>query len=326
MAKARLLLIVSALGTLALVAATPAQEAFPGRNVSIVVPLQSGTASDLVARVLADKLTVKLGRPVLVENVVGTGGAIGAQRLARSKPDGHTVGAFNNGVQTILPQMGSGGAPLQFDPMKDIVPITLLARFPSVLIVDKDLPIKSLHELIALSNQEPGRLNYASVGIGSPQHLAMEELKSITGMNLNHVPYRGGAQAVTAVVAGEVNVFWIATSVALPFIRSGKVRAVAVGERARTKMLPDVPTVRELGLDYEYSPWLALYAPAGSPDAIRERLRKEVTEVLLDVEAREKLAAAGIEAQASTAQEVGAMVAEESDRMTKVISQLGLKQ
>ncbi len=315
---------ITVLGILTLSSMAVSQEGFPSRNVFLVVPLQAGTASDLVARVLGDKLSVKLGRPVIVENIVGAGGGVGAQRVARSEPDGHVLGAFNNGIQTILPHMG--GARLQFDPMSDLIPITLLARFPSVLIVNKDLPVKSLPDLVALAKQAPGKLNYASVGHGSPQHLAMEELKALTGMELTHVPYRGGAQATTAVVTGEANAFWIATSVALPFIQSGQVRAVAVGERARTKLLPEVPTTRELGLDYEYSPWLALYAPARTPKPIVERLRKDVTEALRDPELKEKLSSQGLEAQESTEQELRAMVADESGRMAKLISQLGLSQ
>jgi tripartite-type tricarboxylate transporter receptor subunit TctC len=304
--------------------ATVSAQDFPSRNVSLVVPLQAGTASDLVARILAEKMGAKIGRPVVVENVVGAGGAVGAQRVAHSAADGHVLGVLNNGIQTILPYLG--GARLQFDPNKDLIAITMLARFPSILIVNKDLPARSLPELVSLAKQRPGELNYASVGYGSPQHLAMEELMALTGMNLTHVSYRGGTQATTAVLTGEANAFWIATSVALPFVQSGQVRALAGGERERTRILPDVPTVRELGIDYEYSPWVGLYAPAGTPAVVIERIKREATEAVNDADFKAMLAAQGLEAQSTTSDELNAIVAEESGRMMKLIKRLDLGQ
>lgn len=306
-----------------IVSAARSQEPLFRRAVSLVVPLQAGTASDLVARVLGDKISPALGQPVVIENIVGGGGALGAQRVARSEPDGHVLGAFNNGVQTILPHFS--GARLQFDPEKDLLPISLVARFPSLLIVNKELPAQSLADLVRLAKGAPGKLTYASVGQGSPQHLAMEELKALTGMDLTHVPYRGGAQATTAVVAGEVNAFWIATSVALSFIQSQQVRAVATGERHRTKLLPDVPMVRESGIAYEYSPWLALYAPARTPKAIVDRLATEVSLAVRDPAVRNSLGVQGLEAQSSTQAELRNLVAEESGRMATLIRKLGLQ-
>ena len=218
-----------------------AQAGYPVKPVTIIVPLQAGTASDLVMRVVGEKLGEALGQRAVVENVPGAGGAVGAGRVAKAAPDGYLLGAFNNGVHTILPHMDTR---LGFDPATDFAPITLLARFPSVLIVPADLPARSLQELFALARQSPGKLNYASVGCGSPQHLAMEMLLGAAGVQLAHVPYKGGAQATLAIAANEVQAFWIATSVALGQIRAGKVRALAVGEKNRTAALPDVPTVR----------------------------------------------------------------------------------
>ncbi len=158
------------------------------------------------------------------------------------------------------------------------MPVTLLARFPSVLIVNTALPVKNVGDLIALAKKEPGKLNYASVGVGSPQHLAMEQLKADAGIEMTHVPYRGGAAATQAISTGEVNAFWIATSVALPFIQANTVRAIAVGDRERTKTLPDVPTVDESGIKgYEYMPTLALFAPKGTPADVVAYLNREFT-------------------------------------------------
>lgn len=301
-----------------------AQSDFPNRPITLMVPLQVATASDLVARVIAQNFGERTGKSMIVENVVGGGGGIGAQRVARAYPDGYTIGAFNNGIHTILP---ATGMKLGFEPFADFVPVTLLARFPSVLIVNTALPVKTLQEFIALAKKEPGKLSYASVGVGSPQHLAMEQLKADAGIDLLHIPYRGGAQATQAVSTGEVNAFWIATSVALPFLQAKTVRALAVGERARTKALPDVPTVDEAGVKgYEYSPTLALFAPKGTPPEIVAYLGREFTTSLKDPEVIKRLEAAGLEPQASTGAELQASLATEAKRMAPLVKKLGIGQ
>lgn len=307
---------------LALTAGASAQDSYPTRPITFIVPLQAGTASDLVARVVADRVSRSIGQPIVIENVVGGGGGIGARRVAVADRAGYTIGAFNNGVPAILPHMGGN---LGFDPLKDVEPVTLLAGFPSVLIVNKDLPVKNLQDLIAYAKKNPGKLNYASVGAGSPQHLAMEQLAAEAGIEMAHVPYRGGAQATQAISVGEVNAFWIALSVAKPFIDAGTVRAIAIGERKRIAALPDVPTVRESGLsDYEYSPWLGLYVTAGTPKPIVERLYKEFTAALNDPDVRERIAKSGLEVRMSTGAELLALSQEESKQMAKLIPRLNL--
>jgi tripartite-type tricarboxylate transporter receptor subunit TctC len=301
-----------------------AQSDFPNRPITLMVPLQVATASDLVARVLAQNFGERTGKTMIVENVVGGGGGIGAQRVARARPDGYTLGAFNNGVHTILP---ATGMKLGFEPFDDFVPVTLLARFPSVLIVNTALPVNTLQDLIALAKKEPGKLSYASVGVGSPQHLAMEQLKADAGIDLLHIPYRGGAQATQAISTGEVNAFWIATSVALPFLQAKTVRALAVGERTRTKALPDVPTVDEAGVKgYEYSPTLALFAPKGTPPEVVAYLAREFTTSLSDPEVIKRLEAAGLEPQASSGAELQASLAAEAKRMAPLVKKLGIGQ
>lgn len=315
-----LALCVAALG----VSPSFAQSNYPNRSITLVVPLQAGTASDLVARVLADKFAARTGKQVVIENITGGGGGAGAQRVARADPDGYTLGAFNNGVHTILPFMGMK---LPFDPFRDFVPITLLSRFPSVLIVNNGLPVQSVKDLIALAKKEPGKLNYASVGVGSPQHLAMEQLKADAGIDMLHVPYRGGAQATQAISTGEVNAFWIATSVALPFIEAKSVRAIAVGDKARTKTLPDVATVDESGVPgYEYAPTLALFAPKGTPPDVVAFLNREFSAALKDPEVIKRLEAAGLEAHTSTSESLQSSLETESKRMAPLIAKLGLSQ
>jgi tripartite-type tricarboxylate transporter receptor subunit TctC len=299
-------------------------QAYPARPITIVVPLQAGTASDLVVRVLCEKVASKLGRQFVVENVVGAGGMIGAQQVAKSEPNGYVLGAFNNAIHAILPFTNPA---LPFDPMKDFVPITMLAILPSVLIVNPRLPAKTLQELIALAKSSPGRLTYASVAPGSPQHLAMEQLKADAGIDITHVPYRGGAQATLAIASDEVNAFWIATSVALPFIQEGKVRAIAVGGRTREPTLPDVPTVAETGLpDYEYLPWLALFARTGTPMPVLDLLRREFGDALAQADIKERLASQGLEPGTLSPEEVLALIAEERQRTAPLIKRLGLVQ
>jgi tripartite-type tricarboxylate transporter receptor subunit TctC len=255
-------------------------ETYPARPITLVVAVQAGTAGDLVGRVLAESVGAKFGQRIIVENILGAGGALGAQRVARAEPNGYTIGLFNNGVHAILPNMGT---PMGFDPWTDLTAVTLLVETNSVLITSPALKANSLRDIIEMAKAAPNKLNYASVGFGSPQHLAMEQLRSDAGIEMTHVPYRGGAQATMAIAQGEVEVFWINTSVALPFIESGKVKPLAVGSHQRVSILPDVPTVREQGLpNYEYTGLYTLFTPARTPQPIIDTLAKAFAEGLSD--------------------------------------------
>ncbi|ARQ00673.1 Bug family tripartite tricarboxylate transporter substrate binding protein [Pseudorhodoplanes sinuspersici] len=316
-------MLLLALLSVVTIAPSSAQTNFPVRPITLVVPLQAGTASDLVARILSEKVGAKLGQSIVVENAPGAGGATGSMRVARAAPDGYTIGALNNGVHTVLPHIV---AKLPFEPFKDFEPITQLARFPSVLIVNKELPVQTLKDFIALAKKDPGKLNYASVGPGSPQHLAMEQLKADAGIDMTHVPYRGGAQATQAIAAGEVNAFWIATSVALPFIEAGTVRVLAVGDKARTKTLPNVPTVDEAAIPgYEYMASLALFAPAGTPKDVLDLLRREFTAAVNDPDTIAKLQKAGLEGRSSTPEELQSWLKTEMARVQTLVERVGLQ-
>lgn len=316
-------MLLLALLSVVTIAPSSAQTNFPVRPITLVVPLQAGTASDLVARILSEKVGAKLGQSIVVENAPGAGGATGSMRVARAAPDGYTIGALNNGVHTVLPHIV---AKLPFEPFKDFEPITQLARFPSVLIVNKELPVQTLKDFIALAKKDPGKLNYASVGPGSPQHLAMEQLKADAGIDMTHVPYRGGAQATQAIAAGEVNAFWIATSVALPFIEAGTVRVLAVGDKARTKTLPNVPTVDEAAIPgYEYTASLALFAPAGTPKDVLDLIRREFTAALNDPDTVAKLQKAGLEGRSSTPEALQSWLKAEMARVQTLVKRVGLQ-
>ncbi len=311
--------------TLAMGGAASAQSNYPSRPITMIVPLQAGTASDLVARIIAQDFGERTGKTMLIENIIGGGGGggIGATRVARATPDGYTIGAFNSGIHTILPftaiKMG-------FEPFEDLIPITVMARFPSVLIVNNDLPVKNVADLIALAKKEPGKLNYASVGVGSPQHVAMEQLKADAGIEMTHVPYRGGAAATQAIATGEVNVFWIAVSVAQPFIEAKTVRAIAVGDDVRTKIFPDVPTVAETIKGYDYMPIFALFTPKGTPPDVVAYLHKEITTSLKKPEVIKRLEAAGLEARTSTGAELNAALESEAKRLGPIVKKLGIGQ
>ena len=316
------LAVVAVVLTAPLVGQTAHGQTYPMRPITFIVPVQAGTASDLVARVLADKVSAKLGQQIIIENIVGAGGAIGAARVAKAEPTGYVIGLFNFGIHAILPHLPT---PLPFDPWRDFVPITMLVDVPSVLIAIPKLPAKTLPELVALAKQSPGKLNYASVGRGSPQHLAMEHLKAETGTELTHVAYRGGAQATTAISTGEVDVFWIASSVAVPFIQAGTVRALAIGETKRAKFMPDLPTVAEQGYpDYAYEGWFGLFTAAGTPNAAREILRREFTAALAMPDVIERLAVLGMIPHPTTEDEATAMIRKKDAVMGPLIRRLGL--
>jgi tripartite-type tricarboxylate transporter receptor subunit TctC len=316
-------LALSAAMLTAAIASSQAQSNYPSRPITMVVPLQAGTASDLVARIVAQDFGERTGKTMLIENVIGGGGGIGAARVARSTPDGYTIGAFNSGIHTILPFTGMK---MGFEPFEDLIPVTVMARFPSVLIVNNNLPVKNVAELIALAKKDPGKLNYASVGVGSPQHVAMEQLKADAGIDMTHVPYRGGAAATQAIATGEVNVFWIAVSVAQPFIEAKTVRAIAVGDDVRTKIFPDVPTVAETIKGYDYMPIFALFAPKGTPPDVVAYLHKEITASLKRPEVIKRLEAAGLEARTSTGAELNAALEKEAKRLGPIVKKLGIGQ
>lgn len=297
-------------------------DTFPSRPISLVVAVQAGTAGDLVGRVLAESVGAKLGQRIVVENILGAGGALGAQRVVRAEANGYTIGLFNNGIHAILPNMGT---PMGFDPWTDLAPITLLVETNSVLIASPTLKANSLRDVIAMAKAAPNKLNYGSVGFGSPQHLAMEQLRSDAGIEMTHVPYRGGAQATMAIAQSEVDVFWINTSVALPFIESGKVKPLAVGSRQRVSVLPDVPTVREQGLpNYEYAGLYTLFAPARTPQPIMDTLRKAFAEGLADPKVVAILKQQGFTPHPTTADEVTEMLRQDNARIAPIMKRIGM--
>jgi tripartite-type tricarboxylate transporter receptor subunit TctC len=298
-----------------LAATAAAAEDYPARPVRIVVPSPPGGGTDIVARVLAQNLSKTMGQQFFVENRPGAGNMIGIESVARSPADGYTLlfTASTIALNSVLYKK------ISYDPIRDFAPITTGATTANVLIVNPGLPVKSLQDLIALAKQKPGELTYGTPGVGTSPHMSMELLKSMAGIDLRHIPYRGTAPAVTDVISGQIAATFANALTAKPQVDSGKVRALAVSGPKRIEALPDVPPVAEAGVPgYEAVQWYALLAPAGTPPEIITRLHAEAVQALKTAEMKEKLANDGAEPVGSTPDELAARLKNEIEKWTKV--------
>ena len=315
------------LATAAALSALPArglraQGKYPSRPIQIICPLQAASPSDVALRAVCEKMSPSLGVGMPIENAPGAAGLIGTERVARATPDGYLLGAFNNSIMTMLPHMY---AKVPYDPFKSFEPISMLASIPTLLIVHADVPAKSVKELVEYSKANPGKLNYSTGGAGSPQHLAMEMFKSMTGASLVHVPYKGATQATMDTVAGQTQAMFIGVALALPFIKAGKVRALGMAGATRTALMPDLPTIAEQGVaGYDYASWIALYAPAGTPREIVATLVAEAKKAMSDKSLRERLLAGGLDPIGGTPEELVKQTREDFARMGKVIKEAGV--
>src|SRR5215831_6298413 len=299
-----------------------AQAVYPDHPVRIIVPFPPGGPADALARIVGEKLTQSLGKAVVVENKAGAGGNIGMEQGARAAPDGYTLTLAPVGNLTIQPVLYSK---LAYDPAKDFAPITVLASVPNVLIVHPSVPAKSVAELVALAKAKPGPLNYASPGNGSIPHLAGEWFKRLAGVDIVHVPFNGVAPASTAVLSGEVQMFFAQSSSALPQWRAGKVVALGVATPKRIAAAPDLPTIAEQGFPgFDATSWYALVAPAGTPPAVIERLHAEIVRALAEPEVREKIAGLGAEPVGNSPAEFAAMQRAEAVRWTRVAKEANI--
>ena len=293
-----------------------AQSDYPSRAVRIIVPSPPAGGTDIVARVLAQHFSKAFAQQFFVENKPGAGNLIGIEAAARSAPDGYTLlmTASTLALNTVLYKQ------VPYDPVRDFAPITLAATAPNILIVNPAVPARSLAELIALAKQKPGALSYGTPGIGTSPHLCMELLKSMAGIDLQHVPYRGTAAAVTDVISGQIAVAFATALTAKPQVDAGRVRALAVSGPRRVEALPSVPPVAEAGVPgYEAMQWYGLLAPAGVPAAIIERLHAESITALRSREMKERLATDGAEPLGSTPAEFAAFIRRELDKWGRVV-------
>lgn len=300
-----------------------AQTSYPEQTVRILVGFPAGTAPDVAARVMADKLVANLGKPVVVENVTGANGNIACDRAARSPPDGHTLVMCGNGSLIFGPALYDK---LPFDPVKDFVPITQVFVAANILVVHPDVPAKSLPELVALAKAKPGELTYGHTGIGSSQHLAAELFKSMARLDIRPIGYRGSTAVLPDLLAGRITLGFTNIVNVAPLVKEGRLRGFAVTSRKRSALVPELPTMAESGYPgYEAVPWFGLMAPVGTPQPIIERLHRESTKVLAMPEVRRSLESQGLDVIGGTPAELAAVIKAELPYWAKIIKEAGIK-
>jgi tripartite-type tricarboxylate transporter receptor subunit TctC len=315
------------LGVLAAVAAAPAiaqtQTGYPVKSIRLIVPFPAGGASDFTARTLANKISASWGQQVIVDNRAGATGVIGVQLAAKSAPDGYTILFASSSTFATAPALTPN---LPYDPVKDFAPISLAVLSPNVMTVHPSLPAQSLKDLVQLARAKPGQITYASPGIATASHMAGVLFARGAGIDLLHVPYKGGSIAVNDVVAGQVQILFGSISTSLPLVRSGRLRVLAVTSARRVAMFPDVPTIAESGLPgYEVVQWFGLVAPAGVPRAIVAKFNQELITILSGGDARESLIRQGQVPVGSTPDEFAAHIKSELAKWTRVFKELGLQ-
>ena len=314
--------LVCAGAALALPAVAAAQT-YPDKPVRVIVPVPAGGTPDVVARMVAPALIAQLGQQLVIDNRGGAGGLIGAELAARATPDGYTLFFSSPGPLTILPHLQKKVA---YDTLRDFAPIGLVSIGPFLLITHPAVSAKTVKELVALAKAEPGKLNYASAGNGAANHLAMELFKSLAGVNITHVPYKGAPQAVTDLIGGNVNLMFNSIPPAIQHIKAGRLRLLGVSTAARSPQLPDVPTVAEAGVPgYESITWFGLLAPAQTPRPILTRLNEVLAKVVRAPEMRAQLEAQGYDARGASPEEFAAFIRRESEQYAKVVKLSGAK-
>lgn len=311
--------------TLALCAVTGkaiAQGKYPDRPITLIVPSAPGGTTDFTARLVTEQLTASLGQPVVVENKAGAAGNIGNQTVARAKPDGYTLLVAYSGYQVGNPHLFKKAG---WDPIKDFAPVAMMTRAPQMVVTRMGLPFNTLQDLIAYAKANPGKLNYASSGNGSIQHIAGEMLQQQTGTTLTHVPYKGAGPAVQDLLGGNVDVFITTPASVVSQIKAGKLRALAVTSEARLTSLPDVPTVAEAGVpQFKLDSWFALYAPAGTPADVVQALNQAVNKALLLPDVKKRAEDSGTTTEVMTPAQLGSFTKKELDFWGQVITKANI--
>jgi tripartite-type tricarboxylate transporter receptor subunit TctC len=295
---------------------------YPNRPIRMIAPSSAGGPVDVIARAVSVSLGDMLGQQIVIDNRAGAAGLIGAEIVAKSAPDGYTLLMGFSGPLAIVPHLVKQ---VPYDTNKDFTPITLAASAPYVLLVHPSLPVKSVKELIDLAKSQPGKLNFASGGTGVGIHMAGELFNVAAGVKVTHVPYKGAGPGMTALLAGEVNMMFNGLSAALPQVKAGRLRALAVGGDKRSALLPDLPTVAESGLQFNTSGWYGLLGPAGLPRALMTKLRSDTLRALAAPESKERLTALAVEIIGSTSEEFAAVLKQEYTQWGKVVKAAGIK-
>jgi tripartite-type tricarboxylate transporter receptor subunit TctC len=305
------------------ISAAAAAQSFPTRPVKLIVPFPPGGGTDILARPIAQKLSAKWGQPVIIDNRGGAGGNIGTKAAADAEPDGYTIILGVLGTHAVNQSLYANAG---FDSTRDFAAITMVANTPNIVVVHPSVPVKSVKELIDYAKANPGKLNYATPGNGTPSHLATEMFKSQAGVNLTHVPYKGSGPALADMLGGQTQV-WIANApVVLPHIKAGKLRALATTSAKRPAIAADLPTLNEAGLrGYEADTWYGLFAPAKTPKPILDKIHADVVAVLRSAEIRERFAAQGAEVVANSSEEFTKKLHEDVAKWKRVIADLKLR-
>jgi len=317
------LLAAAVLAVLAVLPATVLAQAWPSKPVKIIVPFAAGGATDVVARLLAQKLSEGWGQPVVVENKAGAGGNIGADSVAKSPADGYTLLMASGSIVTANAHMYKS---MTYDPAKDLVAVTNVATGPQVILVHPGVPAKDLREFVAYAKANPKKVNFGSAGVGTQTHLAAENFAHAAGVDVTHVPYKGESAALSDLIGGNIQMATPNMAAALGHIQGGKVKALAVTSRERSPSLPDVPTVAESIPGFENAGWFGLMAPAGTPREVVERVQRDSARILLSDDFKAKLAQQGMVPVANSPADFAAAIREESVRWAKVIKDRGLSQ
>jgi len=303
-------------------AAAQAPGGYPSRPIRMILPASPGGPVDVIARTVGAGLAEALGQPIVMDNRAGAGGIIGAEIVVNANPDGYTLMFAHSGPLAIEAALHSK---LSYHPLKSFAPVSLVAASPYVLIVTSATPAKSVKDLIALARSRPGKFHYASGGIGTGLHMAGELLNLAAGLKMVHVPYKGAGPSMAALMSGEVDMMFNGVSSALPHVKAGRLRAIAISSAQRSPLLPDLPTVAESGLRYETAGWYGLVAPAGTPKPVTARLQASLHQALNAPEMKERLAAQGIDGIASTPEQLIKHLRSELDKWTAVVKAAGLK-
>ena len=298
-----------------------AAQDWPAKNVTILVPFAAGGTVDIIARTVGQRLTAELGRTFIVDNRGGAGGSIATTAMVRSPPDGHTLLFHHQGIV-----FNAALYDLPYDTARDVVAVAYIGATPNVLVVNKDVPVKSVHEFLALARAKPGAINYGSGGVGSAGHLPLELLQSMAGLKMQHVPYKGSGPAIADLIGGQIQAMLLTIPAVMPYIEAGTLRPIATSGRKRSPALPNLPTLAEAGVPgFDYAPWYGVFAPAGTPAPVLQKIHDAINKVITDPEIRDKLGRQGLEVQAMTREEFAALVTSDLPRWAKVIKGLGIK-
>jgi tripartite-type tricarboxylate transporter receptor subunit TctC len=310
---------VLTISTISLISSNASAQEFPTKTITIVVPFSAGGGVDTIARLLAEKLRVTLKQNVIVDNKAGGSGMIGALAVVKAAPDGHTVLLGSAGETSINAFVYKNK--MQYNPAKDLAPITLVTRIPNVLVVAPNLPINSMEELVTYGKKNPGKLSYSTSGVGNPQHLNGELLEEIAGIHMVHIPYKGASGQLIDVASGNVEMTFVSYTAAKSFIKEGKVKAIAVTSAKRTSFAPEIPAIAEYKplAKYQLENWFGLFAPSGTPEAIVQKLNVAVTQAIKDPDLAKRLQDQGGEPAPMTTEQFKEFIKTESVQFQKIV-------